>query len=301
MIGIITALPEELAPLLRRTAVERTLRIGRHRCHVGILSDRPVVLMAGGDGVARAEESAAALLQQFDLTLLIGAGIAGALVPHLGRNAVIVASKVVAPDGTETNCLSLEGANAIVRLVERIVGDQRSLSADGAQAVDTESSGWARAAADAGVPFTVVRAIFDALDDDIPPFIAAATHADGTIDRAAVVRHAMLRPKSIPTLLSLRRRMRDCCDALSGFVVRLTATLPAGGSDATSDAHLDELLADTSRTFALCIPLLRDAARLQVTLADLLFRIAETFEDTSHWPLAAPLVAQHDACELLRR
>lgn len=54
MIGIITALPEELAPLLRRAAVERTLRLGRHRCHVGSLSGRPVVLMAGGDGLARA-------------------------------------------------------------------------------------------------------------------------------------------------------------------------------------------------------------------------------------------------------
>src|SRR5258707_5690365 len=163
MIGIITALPEELAPLLRRTAVERTLRIGRHRCHVGTLSGRPVVLMAGGDGLARGEESAAALLQQFDLTLLIGAGIAGALVPELGRYDVIVARKVIAPDGTEMNCHPLDGANAIVRSVERMAADKRALSADGAHAVDTESSGWARAAAHAGVPFTVVRTIFDAL------------------------------------------------------------------------------------------------------------------------------------------
>src|SRR5436305_1499797 len=84
------------------------------------------------------------------------------------------------------------------------------------------------AAARVGVPFTVVRAIFDALDDDIPPFVAAATHADGTIDRSAVVRHALLRPNSIPTLLSMRRRMIACCDALSDFLVRLAGELPAG-------------------------------------------------------------------------
>jgi farnesyl-diphosphate farnesyltransferase len=299
MIGIITALPEELAPLLRRTAVERTLRIGRHRCHVGSLSGRPVVLMAGGDGLARAEESAAALLQQFDLTLLIGAGIAGALVPELGRNTVIVARKVIAPDGTETNCHPVEGANAILRSVERMAADKSALSASGAHAIDTESAGWARAAARMGVPFTVVRAIFDALDDDIPPFVAAATHADGTIDRSAVVRHALLRPSSIPTLLGLRRRMLACCTALADFTVRLTGELPAVVRAPASDAHLDELLTETSRTFALCIPLLRDATRLQVTIAYLLFRIADTFEDASHWPVAERLAALDEFCALL--
>jgi farnesyl-diphosphate farnesyltransferase len=299
MIGIITALPEELAPLLRRTAVERTLRIGNHRCHVGSLSGRAVVLMAGGDGLGRAEESAAALLQQFDLTLLIGAGVAGALVPELGRNAVIVASKVVAPDDMETNCHPLDGANAVVRSVERMAADKRPLSASGAHAIDTESAGWARAATRTGVPFTVVRAIFDALEDDIPPFVAAATHADGTIDRTAVVRHALLRPSSIPTLLSLRRRMLTCCAALADFVVRLTGELPAVVSAPASDAHLDELLAETSRTFALCIPLLRDATRLQVTIAYLLFRIADTFEDASHWPVTERLAALDEFCALL--
>ena len=52
-------------------------------------------------------------------------------------------------------------------------------------------------------------------------------------------------------------------------------------------ADLDRLLAETSRTFALSIPVLPDPTRREVTVAYLLFRIADTFEDASHWTVAA--------------
>ena len=47
---------------------------------------------------------------------------------------------------------------------------------------------------------------------------------------------------------------------------------------------LEQLLIATSRTFALAIPLLPEATRRQVTIAYLLFRIADTFEDAARWP-----------------
>ena len=49
-------------------------------------------------------------------------------------------------------------------------------------------------------------------------------------------------------------------------------------------AHLDGLLLKSSRTFALSIPLLPDPTRREVTVAYLLFRIADTFEDANRWP-----------------
>lgn len=48
-------------------------------------------------------------------------------------------------------------------------------------------------------------------------------------------------------------------------------------------ARLHELLERTSRTFALCIPRLPEPTRLEVTVAYLLFRIADTFEDATRW------------------
>jgi farnesyl-diphosphate farnesyltransferase len=49
-------------------------------------------------------------------------------------------------------------------------------------------------------------------------------------------------------------------------------------------ADLDDLLLRTSRTFALSIPRLPEPLRREVTVAYLLFRIADTFEDASGWP-----------------
>lgn len=50
---------------------------------------------------------------------------------------------------------------------------------------------------------------------------------------------------------------------------------------------LEALLGQTSRTFALSIPQLPEPTRRAVTLAYLLFRIADTFEDAAVWPRAA--------------
>lgn len=61
----------------------------------------------------------------------------------------------------------------------------------------------------------------------------------------------------------------------------MTPPLPPGS---TAIADFDDLLIKTSRTFALAIPVLGEPLRLQVGLAYLLFRIADTFEDAHTWP-----------------
>src|SRR5207245_10819717 len=77
MIAIVTALPEELSPLLKRASIERVVRVGRRRAHVGTLNGTAVVMMATGAGVARAEKSLAELLRRFEVGSVIGAGVAG--------------------------------------------------------------------------------------------------------------------------------------------------------------------------------------------------------------------------------
>jgi farnesyl-diphosphate farnesyltransferase len=51
-------------------------------------------------------------------------------------------------------------------------------------------------------------------------------------------------------------------------------------------ARLDDLLVKTSRTFALSIPRLPEPLRREVTVAYLLFRIADTLEDATLWSAA---------------
>jgi farnesyl-diphosphate farnesyltransferase len=63
---------------------------------------------------------------------------------------------------------------------------------------------------------------------------------------------------------------------------------------------LERLLVASSRTFALAIPLLPEPTRQEVTIAYLLFRIADTFEDASSWPRARRVEALERFARLLQ-
>lgn len=66
-------------------------------------------------------------------------------------------------------------------------------------------------------------------------------------------------------------------------------------------ADLDAHLLKTSRTFALCIPRLAQPTRREVTLAYLLLRVADTFEDAAAWPRARRIEALERFGVLLAR
>jgi len=66
-----------------------------------------------------------------------------------------------------------------------------------------------------------------------------------------------------------------------------------------SPPDLDRLLERTSRTFALSIPLLPEPTRNEVTVAYLLFRIADTFEDAAVWSKERRIAALSDFAALL--
>jgi farnesyl-diphosphate farnesyltransferase len=65
--------------------------------------------------------------------------------------------------------------------------------------------------------------------------------------------------------------------------VSRTETLRSDTLQVLNMTDLERLLEQTSRTFALAIPVLPEPTRREVTLAYLLFRIADTFEDAAHW------------------
>ena len=67
----------------------------------------------------------------------------------------------------------------------------------------------------------------------------------------------------------------------------------------TLPSHLQELLARTSRTFALAIPLLPEPTRTDVTLAYLIFRIVDTLEDAEKLESGERVVALEEVDALL--
>ncbi len=73
----------------------------------------------------------------------------------------------------------------------------------GCLAVDMESHGAARAAANAGVPFLAIRAIADPADRALPPAALGAIAPDGSTRMLATLGAAMRDPKQFPALLKL--------------------------------------------------------------------------------------------------
>jgi len=65
-------------------------------------------------------------------------------------------------------------------------------------------------------------------------------------------------------------------------------------------ADLEELLIASSRTFALAIPHLPEPTRREVTIAYLLFRVADTFEDAASWPRSQRIEALEQFGRLLQ-
>src|SRR5512140_3725396 len=70
-----------------------------------------------------------------------------------------------------------------------------------------------------------------------------------------------------------------------------TEAFPSDTLPVSKMTDLERLLERTSRTFALAIPVLPEPTRREVTLAYLLFRIADTFEDAVPWSPASRLHA----------
>src|SRR5206468_3724956 len=112
---------------------------------------------------------------------------------------------------------------------DRIIVDPRERSelaakiADDPAAVDMESAGWARAASARGIPYIVVRVVSDTADESLPAYLARCYDPEGGIRRGKVLLHALAKPASVPRLLAMRRRVRECGERLSAFVEHFLA------------------------------------------------------------------------------
>jgi adenosylhomocysteine nucleosidase len=115
--------------------------------------------------------------------------------------------------------------------------DKRTLGRrSGAAAADMESAGVARAAREHGVPFIAVRAVADGAEIAVPPRLASAVAADGSIDLAtSVVRLAVSPwhwPAAMRLALGFRAALLTLRVAAPALYASAAAAQPAAGTDA---------------------------------------------------------------------
>ena len=145
---------------------------------------------------------------------LVSFGLAGGLDPALDSGRLIVPDAVLAHGRrwpVDAALLRLLGGTTghlclgLDRIAATVAEKRRLWEDTGAAAVDMESGAVAEVAAEAGVPFAVLRAICDPADRDLPPAAAVALDAKGRIAPGRLIRSLLANPAQIPALIGLAR------------------------------------------------------------------------------------------------
>lgn len=167
-------------------------------------------------------------------SLLISFGVAGALGPGLVTGDLVLPEAVLTPDDRRLACdvefrtrlaaaLTAQGIRQVAApllagsgmIVSEPAARRALFARTGATAVDMESHAVAEAAAAAGRPFLVIRAIADTADDRMPSLAAKALRPDGSTDVSAVLRGLLVHPGDLPDLLRLATRTRRALRTLA--------------------------------------------------------------------------------------
>jgi len=180
---------------------------------------KPLIAVTGGN--AERAESAALEFAAAGVVGLVSYGIAGGLDPDLIPGDVLVADKVLLPDGDRISthgtwrralaaalnaAPAMEGAICGCDLVVATAAQKASLYAEtGARAVDMESHGVARAARARVLPFLVVRAICDPANGAVPSAAVAGLGKAGERRPFSVIGELLRHPEQLPQLIRLAR------------------------------------------------------------------------------------------------
>jgi hopanoid-associated phosphorylase len=184
------------------------------RCLRGV----ELTIACSGARPGRARAEAARLLAQ-GADGLVSFGLAAGLAPELRPGDLIVADAVALEDGRRLatdeawrngllDALAMAGIAAWIgavagvdRVLATLEQKQALLAATGALAADMESGAVAAAAA-AGKPALVIRAISDAADQTLPAGAAAFVGRNGEIQPAALL-PLLAEPRALAALLRL--------------------------------------------------------------------------------------------------
>lgn len=209
---------------------------GMHR-EASIAGRGGEAVVSGGDNASLAGKIEAAIAKGG--RAIVSIGICGGLAPSLSVGAVIIGNEAVwegtrmPTDARWRNALAarlpqavtgaVAGANAV------LVGSdaKRALYREsGALAADMESHIAARAAADHGLPFAILRVISDSAAHTLPPAALDAIGADGKPMIGRVLKSVLANPAQIPALI---RTARDSERAFAGLLRCLDLLGPGFG------------------------------------------------------------------------
>jgi adenosylhomocysteine nucleosidase len=222
-------------PILVVAALERELARLKKNTPTG------AVLLETGEGVANAERSLDAQLEQLTARAVLSIGFAGALSRSLQAGDLVIARQITGglaqPDPALLSAAARVQIESPVRLGIAVTRDEilwraaqkralsQVLAPNDIGFIDMESTAIAGVCARRGVPFVVIRSITDLLEEDLPLDFNLYRDSGGRVDSARVATAAMLKPRALAGLLALRSRSELCAERLAEFVRSLVPAL----------------------------------------------------------------------------
>jgi nucleoside phosphorylase len=216
----------ELRPLAKAVSLERR-QVGDRVVHAGRVGDEEILATITTMGTEAAAATAEFVVRELEVDHVVLIGIAGGLGADVQIGDLLVPEVVVDYDsGQETHPTPLTGSVAKGRLMtsgELIVDYDilRQLAADGAAAIDMETSAVGAACERDGVPWSVFRGISDHIRDGlIDNSVSSLAKPDGSADVGAVLKFLVRRPWRIPRLAKLGKDMNTAASAAANALVR---------------------------------------------------------------------------------
>lgn len=237
-IGIVAALPMEVAPLVARLRDVRKYSTERHTVTEGYAGSKLVALIVSGVGVQRVRRGTELLLAGHRPRWVLSAGFAGALDPEMKRNDVVFPHEVLDAQGLRISIpLEIEDARTGPRLrtgrllsvdhIVRTAAEKAELRQTfGADLIDMETIAPARLCADRGIRFLSLRVISDDASSDLPPEVLSIMGPSGGYRIGAAVGAIWKRPSSLKDLLKLRDHASEASRRLSEIIVWAIDRLP---------------------------------------------------------------------------
>jgi adenosylhomocysteine nucleosidase len=243
-IGIIAAMQQESAALLRLLGKGQATSIGAYRCQRLRLLERDCWLLTCGMGPRRAAQATRALMEAVKPQLVVSVGIAGAVQADLGIGDVVVSRNTclldpeVRPGPLEPLAhLSASAWQAAAKALQpeaaRLLWGT-AVTTRGAQwikpgreqmenpVLEMETAGIAQAAAERGLPLLSLRAISDGPQAPIPFNFERVMDDEYNLRMGEIIKAMLKHPQMFLRMLRMNRNSRK---AAANAAIALIAAL----------------------------------------------------------------------------
>lgn len=238
-IGIVCALPMEIAPFLERCDKLRKYKGNGFVVHGGRYGEIKMAVAESGAGFARARRATQALIDGHRPSWVISIGFSGALLPEMKVGQIVIADAICDIHGQEIHVEMKMPADPehglyVGRIINtdeivRTVDEKRQLAETyDALAVDLESLAVAQVCRETQTRFLAVRVISDDMSADLPPEVLSILGATGTYRVGAAIGALWKRPSSAKELWKLRESATFAADHLAIFLDGVVTQLHTG-------------------------------------------------------------------------